>query len=71
MIIIEIIKFKKNIRGSEPVCIQIFSKKNDLKQKTLRAHACREDFPVLPIRINSRLHSKTAEVRALLNGGAK
>jgi|APLak6261664640_1056046.scaffolds.fasta_scaffold02620_4 hypothetical protein len=39
------------------------------KSQTLRAWACFENAPIRPIRINGRLAWKTADIRALLNGG--
>lgn len=42
----------------------------NLRPQTMRAHACREDFPIRPTRIQSRLHWNTNAVRALLNGSA-
>lgn len=40
----------------------------NLRPQTMRAHACKEDFPIRPIRICGRLHWTVSEIRALLNG---
>jgi len=37
--------------------------------QTLRAWACFENGPLRPIRINSRLAWRVADIKALLNGG--
>ncbi len=37
-------------------------------QQTLRGWACHENGPILPIRINGRLHWKTEDLRRLLLG---
>ncbi|GBG15389.1 diguanylate cyclase [Novimethylophilus kurashikiensis] len=39
--------------------------------QTLRAWACLENGPIRPIRINGRLAWPVAEIRNLLEGGAK
>jgi hypothetical protein len=36
--------------------------------QTMRAWACLENGPLRPVRINSRLAWRVAEIRALLNG---
>lgn len=41
------------------------------RPQTMRAYACLENGPIRPIRINGRLAWPVAEIRALLNGGAK
>ena len=43
----------------------------DRKPQTLRNWACFENGPIRPIRINGRLAWPTAQIRALLNGGAQ
>lgn len=37
-----------------------------LAEQTLRLYACKETGPLRPIRIKSRLHWMTADIRALL-----
>lgn len=39
------------------------------RPQTLRAWSCLENGPLRPIRVNSRLAWKVADIRALLNGG--
>lgn len=39
--------------------------------QTLRAWACLENGPLLPVRINGRLAWPVAAIRELLKGGAK
>jgi hypothetical protein len=39
--------------------------------QTMRIYACKENGPLRPIRIGSRLHWKTEDIRRLLSGGAK
>jgi len=41
------------------------------KSQTLRAWACLENGPVVPIRINGRLAWSVAEIKSLLSGGEK
>ena len=36
------------------------------RPQTLRGHACKEDGPIRPIRINGRLAWSVAEIRAVL-----
>lgn len=37
-----------------------------LAQQTLRIYACKETGPIRPIRVGSRLHWKTEDIRKLL-----
>lgn len=41
----------------------------DRRPQTMRAWACLDNGPIRPIRINSRLAWRVAEIKALLNGG--
>lgn len=41
-----------------------------LRPQTMRAYACHQNFAITPTKIQSRLHWKTSEVRALLSGKA-
>lgn len=41
------------------------------RPQTMRVYACMENGPIRAIRINGRLAWPVAEIRALLNGGAK
>ena len=41
------------------------------KPQTMRAYACLENGNIRPTRINGRLAWPVAEIRRLLNGGAK
>ena len=41
------------------------------KSQTLRAWACFENAPIRPVRINGRLAWSVADIKNLLNGGAK
>lgn len=41
------------------------------KPQTMRAYASLENGPLRPIRINGRLAWRVADIRALLEGGAK
>jgi hypothetical protein len=41
------------------------------KPQTLRAWACLENGPLRPVRINGRLAWRVADIRALLEGGAR
>ncbi len=41
------------------------------KPQTMRAYACLENGPITPIRINGRLAWRLADIRSLLEGGAK
>lgn len=43
----------------------------NLRDQTMRKHACKEDFPIRPIRINGRLYWSKADICALLAGGEK
>lgn len=40
------------------------------KPQTMRAYACLENGPILPVRINGRLAWPVADIKRLLNGGA-
>ena len=41
------------------------------RPQTLRKWACLENGPIRPVRINGRLAWRVADLRALLDGGAK
>lgn len=43
----------------------------NVRPQTLRKWACYEDGPIRPARIGSRLAWRVADIRALLEGGAK
>jgi len=39
------------------------------KDQTMRSWACLENGPILPVRINGRLHWNVADIKRLLAGG--
>lgn len=39
------------------------------KDQTMRSWACLENGPILPVRINGRLHWRVSDIKALLEGG--
>lgn len=41
-----------------------------LRPQTMRAHACKQTLGTSPLRISGRLHWRTSDISALLNGSA-
>ena len=39
------------------------------KDQTMRSWACLENGPILPVRINGRLHWRVSDIKTLLEGG--